>query len=103
MSENEKSAIPDEVPKSARDIEHELDIHNSRIFGQFPIGESNKAVDEEARELILEVDEFLERELGVLESREEYDKLLRKLDTAIAITNEPYARELRQRLVEQFG
>lgn len=51
----------------------------------------------------MEVDNFLELAGGELYSKEEYHRLLQKLDTAIAINNEAYARDLRARLIERYA
>ncbi len=96
------SEIPEELPgdEHTRMLVRELDITNTQVRPQF--AEGNDHAEEDAAELILEVDNFLEKENGELTSRLELNSLLQKLNTAIAINNEPYARELRQRLLERY-
>lgn len=52
--------------------------------------------------LIWEVEQYLEENKDVVHSKEELEMLLRNLDTAIAISNEPYARELRAELIKKY-
>ena len=52
-------------------------------------------------ELIHEVDDLLAKD--EVYARSELDELLRKLDVAIAINNDPKARELRSHLIKKFG
>ena len=101
MNENQNSTNEGPDGAGARDIYRELDVINTQIHGQ--LEEGNSRAEEVSTALILEVDNFLELAGGELYSKEEYHRLLKKLDTAIAINNEPYARDLRSRLYERFG
>ena len=80
---------------------HEIDIINTQVHEQ--LKEGHTAAENVAFELIKEVDDFLELADGEVSSHQEYERLMQKLDTAIAINNEAYARELRSRLMERFG
>ena len=57
--------------------------------------------DKVEEQLLHEVDEFLAE--NIVRSKEELRFLLAKIDTAIAINNDPKARELRQELIRKFG
>lgn len=87
--------------EAVRNSYHELDVINTQIQGQWE--EGNASAEQDSLTLITEVDEFLALADGELYTKEEYHRLLAKLDTAIAIYNEPYARELRARLIERYG
>jgi hypothetical protein len=57
--------------------------------------------DKVAEQLLHEVDEFLaEHEVR---SKEELRFLLAKIDTALAINNDPKARAMREDLIRRFG
>lgn len=101
MSEDaHESAFPSGNEEPSK-VYHDLDIINTQIHEQWE--EGNFAAEKASTELIKEVDEFLELADDELSSPEEYARLLQKLDAAIAIYNEPYARELRRRLLERYG
>ncbi len=101
MNENHNSSNEGSNGAHSREVYRELDVINTQIRGQWQ--EGNDGAEGEAAELINEVDNFLELAGGELYSKEEYERLLQKLDTAIAINNEPYARELRTRLIERYA
>lgn len=54
-----------------------------------------------SEDLIRSIDEFLAA--GEIQSAEELDKVIRTLDTASAINNDPKAKKLRAELFERFG
>lgn len=54
-----------------------------------------------SEDLIRSVDEFLAA--GEIQSAEELDEVIRKLDTASAINNDPKAKELRAEIFERYG
>jgi CBS-domain-containing membrane protein len=89
-----------EHARITRVVNHELDIVNSRIEPQFE--ENNYAATAEAEQLIHGVDEYMSAAKEGL-SPEEVKYFLQKLDTAIAITNDPVAREIRKNLIERYG
>lgn len=95
---NEKRS-PEEVPKSVRDLRHQLDMAETRHDSQYDGPDSLPF--EISAGLLREVDEFLrEQEVG---STEELNRLLEKLDAAIAITNDPDAKQLRKKLLARYG
>ena len=57
--------------------------------------------DKVAEQLLHEVDEFLAE--NEVRSKSELQFLLNKIDTALAINNDPKARELRADLIRKFG
>ena len=86
----------------SRMMAHVDDIIDTQIHEQWQ--EGNVPAEKKSEELIVEVDQFLELlGDGDKPTTQEYERLMRKIDTAIAINNDPYARELRQRLVDRFG
>lgn len=89
-----KENLPDAdaLRLSNADRYHKEDMALSRAAAEAP---SSHDISEG---LIHEVENFLANVSGELESEAELTRLLRKLDTAIAISNEPYARELRLEL-----
>lgn len=89
-----------EHARITRAVHHELDIVNSRIEPR--LEENNYEATAEAEQLIHGVDEFIEASKDGL-SRDEVKYFLQKLDTAIAISNDPEAREIRKNLVERYG
>lgn len=106
MSMNPHESVPDEVPKSTRDMDHRLDIINTQIIGR--VEEGNHHAESEVEDCIGAAEDLLELlEAESAEGRKPYkdevDKILQKLNTAIAISNEPYARELKKRLMLRFG
>lgn len=109
MRKNTNMPMNPEIPpepdseraKLTRTVAHELDIMNTRL--QPELKEHNEDAIAGADMLIREVDEFLAASKGELTSREELEQLLQKLNTAIAISNNPAARNLRQYLLEHFG
>lgn len=54
-----------------------------------------------AEQLLYEVDEFLAE--NEVHSKAELRFLLAKIDTALAINNDPKAREMREELIRKFG
>lgn len=99
--DRENPSNPDsEHEQLVRFIAHRLDIEDTKLYKQ--LLENPEAVLY-ADSLIHDVDEFLKTAKDGLTSREERDFLLQKLDTAIAIANEPFARDLRQYLLERYG
>lgn len=68
----------------------------------WPLEENNSAAQAEAEQLIHGVDEYLAASKDGL-SRDEVKYFLQKLDTAIAISNDPEAREIRRNLIERYG
>jgi hypothetical protein len=95
--------LPDRAySEGERNASREVDVLNTQISPQWRDSES-ALPDVFAEGLIGEVEGFLDSSQGELQSKEELKKLLQKLDAAIAINNEPYARELRARLIEQVG
>ncbi len=100
MNENKKSPNEDPAEAVARNIYHELDRIETQIQEQL---QGNVSAENLSVALVNEVSDFLELARGELYSKEEYQRLLQKLDTAIAINNEPYARELRARLIERYA
>lgn len=106
MSMNPNESVPEEVPRSTRDMEHRLDIINTQIIGR--VEEGNHYAESEAEDCVRAAEDLLELlEAESAEGRKPYkddaDAILKKLNTAIAISNEPYARELRKRLLMRFG
>ena len=101
MNENPDSPNTGPDADAARNTYHELDVLNTQIQRQWE--EGNYSAEKDSTALISEVDDILELADDELYSREEYQRLLQKLDAAIAIYNEPYARELRDRLIERYG
>ena len=63
--------------------------------------EGEKLPTQLSEDLIHEVDEFLAQ--GELQSSEELDLIVQKLDIASAINNDPKAKELRAELFQKFG
>lgn len=57
--------------------------------------------DKVAEQLLHEVDEFLAE--NEVRSKSELQFLLNKIDTALAINNDPKAREMREELILKFG
>lgn len=84
-------------------LHHKFDILATQIHEQWR-GDESEFADKDAEKLIVDVDQFLEllgddgRPTDV-----EYARILRQIDTAIAINNDPYARELRSRIIERYG
>ena len=101
MSEKPNSSNMGPDTEATRNSYHQLDVINTQIKGQWE--EGNFAAENDSTDLIKQVDEFLELADGELNSPEEYQRLLQKLDAAIAIYNEPYAHELRRNLIERYG
>ncbi len=79
----------------------ELDVINTQMYPQWQ-DDSSLPSENLAEGLIGDVERMLDTSAGELQSEVELNMLLKKLDTAIAINNEPYARELRKRLIERF-
>ena len=104
-SEQPRSSPNDETrkySKEERTIAHELDIINTQMYPQWK-DDSSPPSESLSEELIRTVEHMLDVVEGELQSEDELNLVLKKLNTAIAINNEPYARELRRRLIERFG
>lgn len=85
--------------KNVRDFAYQYDIEMTRRNPQY---DGNDDLPYEvAANLLREVDEFL-RESEV-RSSEELKLILAKLDTVIAISNDPDAVRLRKELLERYG
>ena len=106
MSKNPGESVPEEVPKAKRDMTSKLDILNTQINGQLTEGNPDAELDVEdcvrAAEDMLDLLEAENAE-GRKPYKDDVDAILKKLNTAIAISNETYARELRKRLLMRFG
>ncbi len=93
--------------ETGRDRYRQMDDLNTRISQvnpQLPLDEESQGVAEGiSAELVNEVEYFLDKTGENFESKEEYERLLQKLDTAIATTNSPQARELRHWLIKEYG
>lgn len=100
MTKHELPPDDSEHARIARATHHELDIMSTRMEPQ--LKENNDAAMTEAEQLVYGIDEYIEASKGGL-SPEEVKYLLNKLDTAIAITNDPEARAIRQNLIERYG
>ena len=85
------------IPEYDRIIAHDKDIADTRLT---PRLEQNEVASSISNELIQEAEGFLERH--EVESGERLDALLEELDTAIAISNDPRARELRRALEMRY-
>ena len=81
------------IPEYDRIIAHDTDIAESRITPQL---ENNEIASALSEDLVAEAEQYLERE--DVRSKAQYEMLLEQLDTAIAINNDPKARDLRARL-----
>ena len=103
MSIEDPEIPPDqnsEHAKLTRAINHDLDIMNTRMQPQ--LGEYNHEAEAEAEQLIHGIDEYIRASKDGLSIKEVRD-FIQKLDTAIAISNEPEAREIRRNLIERYG
>jgi hypothetical protein len=85
------------IPEYDRIIAHDQDIADSRITPRF---EGNEIASTISEEIVAEAKYFLER--YEVESGERLDALLQSLDSAIAINNDPLARELRNALETRY-
>lgn len=104
QNEQHPSNPDDEIRKyteEERTIARELDVINTQMYPQWK-DDSSVPSEYLSEELIHFVERLLDVTQGELQSENELNILLEKLDTAIAINNEPYARQLRQRLIERF-
>ena len=104
QNEQQPSNPNDEMRKYSeeeRTIARELDVINTQMYPQWQ-DDSSLPSEYLAEGLIGDVERMLDASQGELQSEGELNILLKKLDTAIAINNEPYARDLRQRLIERF-
>jgi hypothetical protein len=54
-----------------------------------------------SEDLIREVDEFLAQ--GELQSKEEFERIISKLEVASAITGDPKAKEIREELLRRYS
>lgn len=85
------------VPEYDRIIAHDKDIADSRRISQWSGSEVASSISDD---LVKESEHFLEQH--EVEPGERLDVLLQELDTAIAINNDPHARELRRALSTRF-
>jgi hypothetical protein len=81
------------IPEYDRIIVHDQDIADSRRTPRLLQEESVASL---AEDIVAEAEYFLQTR--DVDSRERYNTLLEELDTAIAINNDPKARELRSAL-----
>lgn len=95
--------IPPEIPgdETTRNMTHQVDIMSTQIHPQWQ--EGNITAEENAADYIIEANELLAQSGDTPQSKAELNYLLQKIDAAIAITNEPHARKLRQHLLARFG
>jgi len=90
------AGLPDAADRTlAADIL--LSRENPRLVSSDP----EQTPSKEAEELIHKVEDFLS--LSEVQSPEELRFLMEKLDTAIAIDNNPEAKQLREELIKKFG
>jgi hypothetical protein len=85
------------IPEYERIIAHDQDIADSRLTPRLFGKELPSTI---SKELVEEAEYFLERH--EVESGERLATLLEELDTAIAIDNDPRARELRTALETRY-
>lgn len=85
------------IPEYDRIIAHDNDIADSRRTPQFAGSEIASSISDD---LVKESEYFLEQH--EVEPGERLDTLLQELDTAIAINNDPRARELRRALSARY-
>jgi hypothetical protein len=85
------------IPEYERMIAYDQDIVDSRETPQLKESEVASTI---SKELVDEAEYFLERH--EVESGERLATLLQELDTAIAINNDPRARELRAALETRY-
>jgi len=100
MSTNHEIPPDDSDGKITRAVKYHQDIDDTRREPQ--LEENNFAATAEAEQLVHGVDEFIEASKDGL-SQDEVKYFLQKLDTAIAISNDPEAREIRRNLIERYG
>lgn len=85
------------IPEYDRIIAHDQDIADTRVTPRLIDGEIPRSI---SRDLVEEADYFLKR--NDVESGERLNSLLEELDTAVAINNDPRARELVRALRERY-
>ncbi len=101
MTNSETPPNPDnEHEQIVRAIAHRLDIKETLLYHQLI---ENPQALAYADSLIADIDDFLKKSPDGLTSREERDFVLQKLHTAIAISNEPFARDLRLYLLNRYA
>lgn len=89
------------VPKRNAEAYHHEDMALSRLTPELVLPEGGGVPEKVADQLVQEVDEFLAA--GEVRSKSELDRLVQKLDSAIAINNHPKATTMRAELIEKFG
>lgn len=100
MTNSENPPSPDsEHQEIVRTIAHRLDIKETLLYKQLL---ENPQALAYAESLIKDIDDFLKNSPGGLTSREERDFVLQKLHTAISISNDPFARDLRLYLLNRY-
>ena len=103
---NPDESIPNEVPEIQRNEYHQRDVMNTAMVGRWE--EGNAAAEVDVEDCVRAAEDLLDcieddSKVGRLPSKEDVDAVLKKLDAAIAISNEPYARKLRKGLLMRFG
>ncbi|HEY9584987.1 MAG TPA: hypothetical protein VJJ02_00125 [Candidatus Paceibacterota bacterium] len=97
----ERNGPANDIRKTNADEYLADDIALSKITPRLVSQEPGEVPEKVAEQLIHEVDEFLADE--ELYSKGELPFLLAKLDAAIAINNDPKAKEMREELIRKFG
>lgn len=90
-----------DVKKANGDAAFLDDVVLSRRNPRLTPSDSEGLPDRVAEQLVRDVDEFLAE--NEVRSEEELDFWVAKLDTAIAINNDPIAKEKREELIRKFG
>jgi hypothetical protein len=88
------------IPAYDRIAAFDQDILDSRSTPSLS-GEAREIPEALASDLVAEADAFLNRH--EIESRGKLNELLEELDTALAINNNPRARELRRVIEERYN
>jgi hypothetical protein len=86
------------IPEYDRIIAHDQDIADTKKYGRFH--GANEVPSSISDDLLREAQAYLER--YEVETTTKLDELLQELDTAIAINNDPRARELRRALGHRY-
>lgn len=87
----------EQIPEYDRIIAHDKDIADSRLTPRLVGAEVPVSI---SQEMVAEAEHFLEHH--EVESGERLAVLLEELDTAVAISNDPRARELVQALKKRY-
>lgn len=88
------------IPEYDRIRSFDQDIHDSRNKPQWN-GKESTLPNAIVEDLVAEADDFLKRH--EIESWEKLEEMLEELDTAIAINNDPHARELRKMIAQRYN